>query len=308
MPSRRFVVFSLGAAGAVAAAGLLPGAGTPEGDEDDLSAAPGLPSRTRGFVALSGRLPWVADLGRTCGRVATLRDGLVGVGSCVLLDEFGTLALTAHQVEDWPVAGPDGGRRVEAIVGFSPVPGQWVEQRATVPLHFHPQLDLALGRLDPALVRDAGLAPVVWGALPPYVPGIEVTALGWAFGRDRLHAAAGPCRGFIDIDREEYTSPAQAGRVGEFLCKVEASLVAHGGMSGGGVFRNGAFVGMGNANGPADDVPRQRFTPSWAVWQAYAARFPERAAAARFAPGPRPDSVPLPLSCRPVVGWVATAE
>jgi hypothetical protein len=305
MPSRRDLLLTLGA---VAATGALMLGGGGADDDDDLAESPDQPGRTRGFVRLAGRLPWVADLGRTCGRFSTFRDGLEGIGSCVLLDEFGTIALTAHQVEDWPVGAADGVPHIEASVAFSPRPGAWVRSQGIEALHFHSMLDLGLATIDPGFVRDNGLEPIRWGSLPQWFAGVEVVATGWAHGRTVLHAADGPCLGFTDLDREEYTSLTRNGRMGQFLCKTEAAISAHPGMSGGGVFLDGAFVGMDNANSPAGDVPRLRFTPSWAVWQAYSKFHPERAAIARFGRGLRPDGVPMPLSCRPLDGWKAVGS
>ncbi|CCG40394.1 S1 family peptidase [Magnetospirillum molischianum] len=296
MVSRRLFVLGLGS---VAAASILspslpsPGRG---GEEDDVLAIdPRMEGRTRGFALQCDRSPWVEETGRTCGRVITYRAGVEGRGSCVLLDRFGTVALTTHQVEDW--LSSDGTRTVEAVVRFSPRPGEIVETKGLSDIRLHEGLDLAFASIDPAFVASADLMPVVWGAIPNVVVETEIVAVGWALGRDRLHAAQGVCRRFHDIDEQRYTSLGKSGSSGRFFCKIEARLGAYPGMSGGAVFSGGALVGIDNANSPADDIPDLRFTPSWAVWDGYRKLYPDRAAEAVFAPGLRLDRQPMPLSC-----------
>jgi hypothetical protein len=294
MVSRRLAVLGLGS---VALASLSRRSlwDNPEG-EDVLAADPGMEGRTRGFAQLCDSDPWVAASGRTCGRVITYGAGVEGRGSCVLLDRFGTVALTTHQVEDW-LSG-DGARTVESMLRFSPRPGEIVETPGLAGVRMHEGLDLAFATIDPAFVARAGLRPVVWGTVPNTVAELDIIAVGWAHGRDQLHAARGVCRRFHDIDQEEYTSLGKSGSSGRFFCKVEARLDAHPGMSGGAVFAGGALVGIDNANGPADDIPNLRFTPSWAVWDGYRKLYPERAAEAEFAPGPRLDLQPIPITCQ----------
>lgn len=262
---------------------------------DPLAADPAMAGRTRGFAQLCDSDPWVAATARTCGRVVTYLGAVEGRGSCILLDRFGTVALTTHQIEDW-LSDADAGT-AQATVRFSPRPGEVAETAGLADVRFHPLLDLAFATIDPAFVAQAGLAPAVWGTLPNTVAGTRIVAVGWALGHDQLHAAAGLCHRFHDIDQEEYTSLAKSGASGRFFCKVEARLEAHPGMSGGAVFAGGALVGLDNANGPADDIPNLRFTPSWALWDGYRKLYPARAALAEFAPGPRLDAQPFPLSC-----------
>lgn len=293
MISRRLAVLGLGSA-AVASLSLQSFWDRPA-EEDGLAADPEMAGRTRGFARLCGSDPWVAATGRTCGRVITYGAGVEGRGSCVLLDRFGTVALTTHQVEDW-LSG-DGSRTVESLLRFSPRPGEIAENPGLAEVRMHDGLDLAFATIESAFVARSGLTPVVWGTLPNTVAEIEIVAVGWAHGHDQLHAARGVCRRFYDFDQEEYTSLGKAGSSGRFLCKVEARLDAHPGMSGGAVFAGGALVGIDNANGPADDIPNLRFTPSWAVWDGYRKLYPDRAAEAAFAPGPRLDLQPIPVSC-----------
>ncbi|SEH60173.1 S1 family peptidase [Magnetospirillum fulvum] len=296
MVSRRLMVLGLGVS-AFAVLNASRRSVPEEAEEGDLLAAePGMDGRTWGFAQLCDSDPWVAAAGRTCGRVITYRGEVEGRGSCILLDRFGTVALTTHQVEDWLTDSGTGA--IEAVVRFSPRPGEVAETAGLANVRFHPGLDLAFATIDPAFVAGAALAPAVWGTVPNSVAGTRIVAVGWAHGHDQLHAAAGVCHRFHDIDQEEYTSLAKSGSSGRFFCKVEARLDAHPGMSGGAVFSNGALVGLDNANGPADDIPNLRFTPSWAVWDGYRRLYPERAAEADFAPGPRLDFQPFPLSCR----------
>jgi len=294
MVSRRLLVFGLGSA--VIASVLYRSMGEEEVGEDVLAADPRMVGRTRGFAQLCDSDPWVAGAGRTCGRVVTYLGGVEGRGSCVLLDRFGTIALTTHQVEDWLSSA--GARTVEASVLFSPRPGETSETAGLTEVRFHDGLDLAFATIDPGFVAGAGLVPAVWGAIPNNVSGTEIVAVGWAHGRDRLHAARGVCQRFHDFDQEEFTSLGKSGQSGRFVCKVEAHLEAHPGMSGGAVFAGGALVGLDNANGPADDIPNLRFTPSWALWDGYRKLYPERAAEAVFAPGLRLDQQPFPITCR----------
>jgi len=294
MISRRFAVLGLGAV-AVTSLSLVSPSDAPD-DKDGLAAAPEMEGRTRGFAQLADSDPWVAAAGLTCGRVITYLGAVEGRGSCVLLDRFGTVALTTHQVEDW-LSG-DGLPTVAATVRFSPRPGEVVESSGLSGVRMNPGLDLSFATIDPAFVARAGLRPVVWGTVPNNVAELDIVAVGWAHGHDQLHAARGVCRRFHDIDREDYTSLGKSGASGRFFCKVEARLDAHPGMSGGAVFAGGALVGIDNANGPADDIPNLRFTPSWAVWDGYRKLYPERAAEAVFAPGPRLDLQPIPISCQ----------
>ena len=284
--------------GAVVGAGLLGLRSSPRssGPEDDLAAAVTSPARTTGFVQLAAEQPWAERLGRCCGLVITRRPGVEGRGSCVLLDRFGTIALTAHQVEDWLVEDGPGRVCVEGEVRFAPGPDHLLVSGRLEAVRVNGALDLAFATID--LAPLAGVEPVIWGTLPVGVGGVDLVAAGWAEGHERLHAAAGRAFMFRDYDQETYTSLGRAGASGQFLCKVVARLEAHPGMSGGGVFHQGALVGIDNANGPADDIPDLRFTPSWAVWDAYRKLYPDRAATAVFAAGPHFEQIPLPLSCR----------
>lgn len=297
--SRRAVLAGLGALAGAGLLGLLsPGRGTDPAPPDPLAPAEGLAARTDGFARLAAERPWVERLGRCCGLVITRRPGVEGRGSCVLLDRFGTLALTAHQVEDWLVEAGPGRVAVEGEVRFAPTPGPLVVSGRLEQVRVAGALDLAFATLDLAPLAGAGLAPVAWGSLPAGLAGVELVAAGWPHGHERLHAAAGRAQLFRDYDQETYTSLGHAGADGRFLCKAMARIDAHPGMSGGGVFLDGAFVGIDNANGPADDIPDLRFTPVWAVWDAYRKLYPDRAATVAFAGPLRPDQTAMPLSCR----------
>jgi len=293
--SRRAVLLGLGALAGVGLLGLSPSRRDAAAPGDDLAAAD--PARTAGFARVVAEQGWVERLGRCCGLVITRRPGVEGRGSCVLLDRFGTIALTAHQVEDWLVEAGSGRVAVEGEVRFAPRPGPLLASGRLEEVRVNGALDLAFATLDLAPLAGAGLEPATWGSLPVGVGGVDLVAAGWAEGHERLHASVGRAHLFRDYDQETYTSLGRAGASGQFLCKVMARLDAHPGMSGGGVFHEGALVGIDNANGPANDIPDLRFTPSWAVWDAYRKLYPDRAATVAFA-APRPDQTPLPLSCR----------
>jgi hypothetical protein len=224
------------------------------------------PRLSVGFQRLARSRPWMAPLRAGLGYVECAIGGVTYRGAGLLLDRFGTLALCGHEFIMVP------GDRAKLSVSFFP--------SSTPP----PRLAMTMRRINaggdlafadlvgaPPVLAKAGLSPVPW--TPAGVAqGDEVTFIGFPQGVARLHATRGVVRGPRWVETVNGDGSTALHR-----CKVETDGVSFSGMSGGGVFRDGAMVGLINFSSPAGARPATYFTPVGAIAAAYRALFPERA-------------------------------
>ncbi len=216
-----------------------------------------------GFERLARSRPWLGSLRSSVGYFECFADGVTYRGAAELLDDQGTLVMCGH----------------EFVVAHSGQPGLsvtfFLAGRAAVRLPIRMRYvdrsrDIAFATVEaPAPLRALGLTPVRW-AQPR--PDDEVVFVGFPEGIPRLHATRGAVRGPRLVETVNGD-----GSMVSHACKVESAGVTFSGMSGGGVFRDGAFAGMVNFSSAAGVAPFTYFTPAEAIRAAYGVLFAERA-------------------------------
>ncbi len=140
--------------------------------------------------------------------------------------------------------------------------------------------DVMFGSIDPAVIQQHGLKPVGWAAVSYNNDnaGLDIIAVGFPDPSRRLHAVVGKIKSFEDkVNVDDKDMP-------QTKCKIAADFPAFPGMSGGGVFSDGAFVGTVNTTAGLGSSPKSDFTPADFIYTAYEGLFPGRARNAGFQP------------------------
>lgn len=239
------------------------------------------------FERLARARPWLTPLRFSVGYFECEIAGVTYRGAAELLDRFGTLVLCGHEF----VAVPK--RNAALHVTFFPPDRRPL--RLAIQMGFVDRdNDIGFATIQPGdlpVIGEAGvLRPVRWGkeANQPPTTGEEVVFVGFPEGIARLHATLGTVRGPRLVDTMNGD-----GSIASHDCKIETGGVTFSGMSGGGAFRDGAFIGVVNFSSPAGSDPFTYFTPAQAIREAYAQLYPARARAAHV----------LPMSRAATAGW-----
>ena len=242
-----------------------------------------------GFEHLGRTRPWLGELRRSVGYFECAADGITYRGAAELLDDQGTLVLCGHEF-----VGAQKGLAALSVTFFTdadhalrlPIRMRYVDRAH----------DVAFATVEQAPGLPAlGLKPVAWAdaAPPPRTDADQVVFVGFPEGIARVHATSGAIRGLRRVDTQNGD-----GSLSSHDCKIETGGVTFSGMSGGGVFRQGAFAGIVNFSSPAGAQPFTYFTPAAAIRRAYAELFPARARAAGLSrPLPGEPRNPLPAEC-----------
>jgi len=228
------------------------------------------PRLSIGLERLSQVRPWLRDLTSTIGYVECAIGGVAYRGAAELLDHHGALVMCGHEFVR--VAR----EAAQLHVTFFGGRGRMVRSPFTM-LSVDYDRDIAFANLRPGPSASAiarGLRPVRWARPPSQEPttGDQVVFVGFPEGIARLHASTGTIRRARQVDTIN-----EDGSIASHRCKIESDGVTFSGMSGGGVFRKGDFVGLVNFSSPAGSNPLTYFTPASAIASAYAVLFPERA-------------------------------
>jgi hypothetical protein len=243
-----------------------------------------------GFERLGRKRPWLGALRHSVGYFECITNGVAYRGAAEILDWQGTLVLCGHEF----VHGPGDDTTLQ--VSFRPN----AANAETFPIkmrYLDRDRDLAFATLAaPAAasaIRDHGLNPIRWGHDPTPGPTAhgDLIFVGYPEGIGRLHAT----QGVVSGPRAVNTVNGD-GSIVTHACKIETRGVTFSGMSGGGVFQNGDFVGMVNFSSPAGSSPFTYFTPASAIEAAYIGLFPDRARAAGLK---SPSTAALGARCGP---------
>ncbi len=228
----------------------------------------------------------------------TRSDGLGSEGSMTLLDNEGTVVLSAHQVK----------KSREVFVDFNDeVSGKIQMVSALVDVSYvNRKKDIAFGtitninsygRADHIRVADkpftamqeSGLIPVEWDDATK--KGSKVTLVGYAKAMF-IHAASGNVQGTVPYYPVVLPVPSIK------QCSTAVNAWGIGGMSGGAAIHNGKYAGTFSAASMVHIPPGgslSLFTPAEAVRNDYVKLFPDRA---RRAGVTAPDEASLPPECR----------
>lgn len=226
------------------------------------------------FEHLGHARPWLEPLRRSIGYFECYTNGIAYRGAAEILDLDGTLVLCGHEF----VHSPQD--KTALYVTF--FPGAAKACKLPIQMMYVDRAhDIAFATLAPgrsaSALREHRLRPVRWSqdGQAAISPNKDVIFVGFPEGIARIHATSGAIRGLRPVNTVNGD-----GSMSTHDCKIESDGVTFSGMSGGGVFHEGAFVGVVNFSSPAGSAPYTYFTPASAIQAAYMALFPERARAA----------------------------
>lgn len=225
---------------------------------------------TAAFRQIGGQYPALSSLRRTVGTTEIkVGNGMGQYGSAVLLED-GIMVGTEHTaLRDRMTAY----FTPTSAGGFVPLTAQLIYKDA--------KKDLAFWRLDdPSAVKRLGLQPARFGQSDGKIPNLGKPAVIAGF--------PGAANGALDAvvatpqEYEAWSKISDPGQMStKIACKVDADWVKKAnyplnGASGGGVFdpQTGRFLGIFSS----DNEHGARFTPDYAVLDAYAKHVPEAAA------------------------------
>ncbi len=225
---------------------------------------------TVGFEDLNKKYPWLDQARKSVAQVGyTQSSESYPFGSAVLLDGQGTLVMTNHQARELKKYGA-------VDLYFSPEPDKYYESMAKARIDYANGLqDIAFATLeDPSKIGKFGLVPVQWGQMGyrGTEVGQNVVSVGWPDDVQCLHATNGTITRFNkDLIFDDKTRAT---------CKMSDTGATSDGMSGGGAFRDGKFVGITESGTHPGMNPELDFTPADLIREAYVDLYPDRARAA----------------------------
>ena len=213
------------------------------------------------FNEMRYKFPWLNSIRSGVGWFVgpSNQKGVDSIATAELVDRFGTVAFSNHQVSG-------NGRNV--LVTFYPAPNSFHSVHVKI-VSVDKREDIAFGTIAPKVVKNLiahyHVQPVQW-ELPSLTQGAgkEVILVGYPLGIPRIHAVLGEEAGFI---KDPSIDP----------CKIKFTSVVFHGMSGGGAFRNGKFLGPINIGSPPGSNAWGGYTPAASDEIGYAHTFPKRA-------------------------------
>jgi len=249
-------------------------------------------SISTGFERLARTYDWLGGLRRSVGYFECYTNGVAYRGAAELIDHEGGLVLCGHEI----VHGPHD--HTDLFLTF--FPDSQTAWRFPIRVDALDRTnDVAFAHLvgaqAQARLRSGALRPIRWppAADPLAASHDKVVFVGFPQGVARLHATSGAVRGLRPVQTVNGD-----GSTTTHDCKIETEGVTFSGMSGGGVFENGVFLGIVNFSSPAGLTPYTYFTPATAIRSAHA-RLDETPASPAGRPDPAEAPAPagLPAQC-----------